>query len=157
MIDEPARDPPRARAALPTPARPSFQELLTGDWDSQLIELDGIVRGIHPVNDSKDITSCSTSAVGTWRVMAQLPGTWPGPLPEHLVDAEVRIRGVAGTLFNQQRQLVGLQLFIPSLDMVTTLAPSSPIRLRRPCTPSPRSTGGCRGMAWAVASACAAR
>ncbi len=111
---------------LPVPARPSFQELLTGDWDSQVIELDGVVRGIHAPSEAKDRHLLFDVAVGTWRVIAQLPGTWSGPLPEHLVDAKVRIRGVAGTLFNHRRQLVGLQLFIPSLDMVTTVAPSRP-------------------------------
>ena len=111
---------------LPVPARPSFQELLTGAWDSQYIELDGVVRGIYLLSDAKKKHLQFDVVVGTWRVLAQLPGTWSGPLPEHLVDAKVRIRGVAGTLFNQQRQLVGLQLFIPSLDMVTTLAASQP-------------------------------
>ncbi len=111
---------------LPVPARPSFEELLTGDWDSQTIEIDGIVRGIHPVTQAKERHLLFDVTVGTWRVLAQLPGPWAGPLPEHLVDAKVRIRGVAGTLFNPQRQLVGLQLFIPSLDRIRTLAPSRP-------------------------------
>jgi len=111
---------------LPVPARPSFQELLTGDWDSQFIELDGIVRGIYPLSENKTQHLLFEVVVGTWRVLAQLPGKWTGPLPQHLVDAEVRIRGVAGTLFNQQRQLVRLQFFIPTLDMVTTVAPSRP-------------------------------
>ena len=105
---------------LPEPARPTFHQLLTGDWDSQFIELDGIVRGIHPLSQAKDEHLLFEVVVGTWRVLAQLPGKWTGPLPQHLVDAEVRIRGVAGTLFNQQRQLVGLQLFIPTLDMLVT-------------------------------------
>jgi PAS domain-containing protein len=114
------------KGRVPEPARPSFQELLTGNWDSQMIELDGIVRGIHPLSEGKNRHLLFDVTVGTWRVLAQLPGPWSGPLPEDLVDAEVRIRGVAGTLFNQQRQLVGLQLFIPSLDMVRRVAPSRP-------------------------------
>ena len=119
MIDAP-RVTRLGDGRMPEPARPSFQELLTGDWDGQLIELGGIVRGIHPLS-VKENHLVFDVAVGTWRVLAQLPGVWTGPPPEHLVDAEVRIRGVAGTLFNKQRQLVGLQLFIPSLDMVTTV------------------------------------
>jgi PAS domain S-box-containing protein len=110
---------------LPAPARPSLQELLTGEWDSQHIELEGIVRGVHPLS-AKDGHLLFDVAVGSWRVLAQLPGKRTGALPEHLVDSKVRIRGVAGTLFNQQRQLVGLQLFIPSLDEVTTLSPGEP-------------------------------
>ena len=111
---------------LPRPASPSFQEMLSGDWDSQFVELDGIVRGVRPVTSARDNHLYFDVAVGTWRVIAQLPGRWTGQAPEHLVDARVRIRGVAGTLFNPQRQLVGLQLFIPSLDLVTTLEASRP-------------------------------
>ena len=106
---------------LPVPARPTFQDLLTGEWDSQHIELDGIVRGIYPLS-AKGEHLLFDVAVGTWRVLAQLPGKRSGALPEHLVDSKVRIRGVAGTLFNPQRQLVGLQLFVPSLEQVTTLS-----------------------------------
>lgn len=35
--------------------------------------------------------------------------------PTQLIDAEVHFRAVCGTLFNQKRQLIGIQLFIPSL------------------------------------------
>jgi PAS domain S-box-containing protein len=112
------------KATLPEPQRPTFEQLLTGDWDSQFIELDGIVRGVHPVSEKKGRHLLFDVAVGTWRVLAQFPGQWTAPPPQHLVDAKVRIRGVAGTLFNPQRQLVGLQLFVPSLDFLTTLEPS---------------------------------
>jgi PAS domain S-box-containing protein len=105
---------------LPTPARPDYQQLLTGEWDSQHVELEGIVRGVHPLS-VKEGHLLFDVAVGTWRVLAQLPGLWKGELPEYLVDSRVRIRGVAGTLFNQQHQLVGLQLFVPSLAFVTPL------------------------------------
>jgi PAS domain S-box-containing protein len=107
---------------LPAPAKPDFQKLLTGEWDSQHVELEGIVRGLHPLS-VKEGHLLFDVAVGTWRVLAQLPGRWTGERPEYLVDSRVRIRGVAGTLFNQQQQLVGLQLFVPSLAFVTPLSP----------------------------------
>ena len=112
------------QGALPEPRRPTFEQLLTGGWDSQYIELDGIVRGVHPISEKKQRHLLFDVAVGTWRVLAQFPGAWTGAPPEHMVDAKVRIRGVAGTLFNPQRQLVGLQLFVPSPDFLTTLEPS---------------------------------
>ncbi len=103
---------------LPAPARPSFQELLTGEWDSQFIEIDGVVRGVRPIDETASRHLYFELSVGTWRVLAQLPGRWTGAVPEDLVDAHVRLRGVAGTLFNAQRQLSGLQIFIPSMEMV---------------------------------------
>ena len=109
------------RGEMPEPERPSFDDLLSGDWDSQFVELTGVVRGIWPLTDARDYHLYLDIVVGTWRVLAQLPGRWTGPLPEHLVDARVRIRGVAGTMFNKQRQRIGLQLFAPTLDEITTL------------------------------------
>ncbi|HEY8536778.1 MAG TPA: ATP-binding protein [Vicinamibacterales bacterium] len=106
---------------LPEPARPSFQQLLTGEWDSQFIEIDGVVRGVRPLEETASRHLYFDVSVGTWRVLAQLPGRWTGELPEHLVDAHVRLRGVGGTLFNAQRQLSGLQIFLPSMDMVTVI------------------------------------
>ncbi len=143
---------------MPVPARPSFQELLTGDWDSQFIELDGIVRGIHPLSDGKEKHLLFDVVVGTWRVLAQLPGTWSGPLPEHLVDAKVRIRGVAGTLFNQQRQLVGTAALHPvarhgddagAVAARSVRGAGAHHRLAQPVGVAPS--------AWAVACASAAR
>ena len=46
----------------------------------------------------------------------------------NLVDREIRITGVLGTLFNKQRQLVGVRLFIPDLSFIEILdrIPNSP-------------------------------
>jgi PAS domain S-box-containing protein len=53
------------------------------------------------------------------------------PAPTHLVDSEVRLDGVCGTIFNQKRQLVGLRLFVPGLEFVEPerTAPNDPYSL----------------------------
>ncbi|WP_410971940.1 hypothetical protein, partial [Salmonella sp. SAL4445] len=44
--------------------------------------------------------------------------------PEHLIDAKVRIRGVCGALFNDKRQLLGIQIHIPGLDYISMVEPA---------------------------------
>ena len=53
------------------------------------------------------------------------------PVPTHLVDAKVHINGVCATIFNQKRQLVGVRLFVPSLEFITSerTAPDDPFAL----------------------------
>ena len=49
----------------------------------------------------------------------------------YLVDSAVTVRGACGTLFNHRRQLVGVQIFAPSLDQVTVdqASPADPYTL----------------------------
>ena len=42
----------------------------------------------------------------------------------YLVDSAVTVRGACGTLFNDRRQLVGVQIFAPSVDEVSVDQPS---------------------------------
>lgn len=92
-------------------ARPvSIEELLTGQEDSQLVELNGIVRSVKSSGQSK---RCEVELVmGGERFTAhtkQLPVTQT----DELVDSTVKVRGVCSTLFNRQRQLFGFRLLVP--------------------------------------------
>ena len=76
------------------PARPSFLADLAGrKQDGQRIELQGVV---HSANESE---------------------SWGRPVL-FLVDATVRVRGVSGTAFDENRQFIGARLFVPSMDDV---------------------------------------
>jgi PAS domain S-box-containing protein len=46
---------------------------------------------------------------------AQIP-SFQQSIPSKLIDSEVRVRAVCGTIFNKMRQLIGVQLFISHLD-----------------------------------------
>jgi len=40
------------------------------------------------------------------------------PLPDSLLDAEVRIQGVCGSLFNFKRQVLGMQIYVPDASFI---------------------------------------
>ena len=43
--------------------------------------------------------------------------------PSQFVDAEVRIRGACGAIFNNKLQLVGILLYVPGLKQIEVLKP----------------------------------
>jgi len=87
---------------------------------------------------------------------ALLTGYDHRPAPANLVDAEVRVQGVCGTIFNQKRQLLGVQLFVNDLEDIQIVrpAPADPFALSV-C----RSTVCCvfwRRIPWTTACGCKA-
>ncbi|HYJ47614.1 MAG TPA: PAS domain S-box protein, partial [Pyrinomonadaceae bacterium] len=53
----------------------------------------------------------------------QVPNYNAEDMPLQFVDAEVSVHAVCGTQFNQKRQLVGVQLFIPTLSDISVEKP----------------------------------
>jgi len=106
------------RAALPTAARPSLETMLSTDEDSQWVETQGIVRQVRLLEGllSLDI------AVPGGRLKAMIPGV-AGPAPQGYVDAEVRVQGACGAIFNNKLQLVGILLYVPDLSHIEVLQP----------------------------------
>ena len=105
----------RSGAALPAPKRASSDELLTGQYDGQRVEVGGVIRALNRGNAGHlffDIV------VGGTRMTGEVPGFGTRPLPDALVGSRVRIRSVAGSLFNKQRQLTGVKLFVSAIDDV---------------------------------------
>jgi PAS domain S-box-containing protein len=69
-------------------------------------------------------------AVSGGRLRVEIP-QFHAPIPDWLVDAEVLIRGACGALFNQKNQLIGVLLYVPSLDEVRVekAAPADPFAM----------------------------
>jgi PAS domain S-box-containing protein len=116
------------RHALPTAHPLNVERGMSGLEDSQWVETNGVVQRAWLWKDGHlllDLVSAGLS------IQVNLPGVWHGPLPTHLIDAEVRLRGVCGAVFNQRRQLLGLSLFVPSLDhiQIDKRAPDDPFTL----------------------------
>jgi hypothetical protein len=107
------------RGRMPEPIRVAAAELFTGRYDSQWVEVEGIVQSV--LRDEANAALYIVSGTHRFRIIVPDLGD---RLPTHLIDRNVRVRGACGSIFNERRQLLGVQLFAPSLDHVTALGPS---------------------------------
>jgi signal transduction histidine kinase/DNA-binding response OmpR family regulator len=102
------------RASLPRARRVDIERLFTGKEDSQWVEIAGVVRSVNRTETNQVFLHL---AAGRTRFTVLIP-EFKGAAPTHLVDSLVRVSGVSGTLFNQKRQLIGVQHYVPSFDYV---------------------------------------
>ena len=111
-------------ARLPVAELSSLDDLVTGADDSQWVETHGIVHSVEIENRlPPDMRTTPPMLVlgissGVHQFKARVVRFQPGVEYSYLLDAAITIRGVCGTLFNDKRQLVGIQLFVPSLEQV---------------------------------------
>jgi diguanylate cyclase (GGDEF)-like protein len=111
---------------VPTARHVSLDRLSTGVEDGQWIEIEGTVRWANTSN------TMLTLIVSSGRVQVEvMTPRYSTKQYLRLVDARVRIRGTAGPVFNQRRQLIGVNMYTPSLDEVRVLepAPADPFTL----------------------------
>jgi len=110
---------------LPAAKSVSVEELLTGQEDSQFVELRGIVRALKPSGDSK---RCELDLVAGGERFTAYAKDLPANQTNVLVDSTVKVRGVCSTLFNRQRQLFGFRLLVarPSDVAMEKPAPGDP-------------------------------
>jgi PAS domain S-box-containing protein len=101
----------------------TFEQLVSGQEDSQFVEVRGIVRAVH--FDEENRYFLVEIATGGGRLTAyasQLPVVQGGDL----VDSTVTVRGICVTRFNRQRQLFDIRLLVPRpTDLVVDRAEMS--------------------------------
>src|SRR6185295_5470668 len=102
---------------MPIPPRLSIDDLLSGRYDSHWVEAEGIVETVTTDGNYAYLSLVS----GSHRLRALVPGFSHRSLPTELVDARVKVRGACGTIFNHTRQLLGIQIFSPSLEYVSVI------------------------------------
>jgi hypothetical protein len=119
-------------AAEPKPMHLSYEDASTGSFDSQWVEMDGVVRSfIRQVEGNVLVVDVATPS-GSFKV--RIPN-YQAEFPMQWVDAKVRFRGVCGTAFNRRNQLVTIHLFVPSLRDSEVLQPASSNPFDVPATP----------------------
>jgi PAS domain S-box-containing protein len=103
----------------------SFEQVASGEEDSQFVEIHGIVRSVQW--DAATKYFVMGIATGGGRLTALVAGL-PVQAGEDLVDSTMRIRGVCVTRFNLQRQLFDTRLLVPRPEdlAVETPAPAHP-------------------------------
>lgn len=109
---------------FPSAAQVSFEQVASGQMDSQFVEMHGIVRDVHYDEDSGYYLVIIATGGGQLTAYAKtLPVN-----SDDLVDSTVTVRGVVVTQFNWQRQLFDIRLLLPrSTDLVIDKAsPADP-------------------------------
>ena len=112
------------RAPLPAPVELASVEYSDPRHHCQWVEMRGIVRAVDPeerAGEADRIRLELSTAHGRFRAI--IPRSAGTESPVLWVDAEVRLRGVFGSIFNGKRQLIGMQLCVPDLAEVEVLAP----------------------------------
>ncbi len=105
----------------------ALQQLADGQKDSQWVQVRGIVRSVsidrtswpEPVIAMTVASDGSQFSVRTPLGASQDISTWIGK--------EVLIQGVCGTLFNAERQLIGILFYVPRLEFIRPEAPADEV------------------------------
>jgi diguanylate cyclase (GGDEF)-like protein len=105
---------------LPAPKTGRFGIASWGREDCHFIELEGVVQRVARGKGDALLTLAWGSSTYKAHVLAS-----PASLA-HLVDAEVKLRGVCGALFNGKHQMLGIQMCVPGAEYIRVLrAPSA--------------------------------
>jgi diguanylate cyclase (GGDEF)-like protein len=101
-------------------SRVNLTDLLSGDWDSQWVEIEGMVQSVTESGGNAFLRVAlkdgSISALSTKQ---------PGIDYEGLLDTKVRLRGNAASIFNRHGQLTGAHIMFPGPASVKILEPGS--------------------------------
>ena len=106
----------RQRGELPRARPVTLDQLLSAREDSQLVEIAGVVRSAG--RDEKHHLALEIVNARE-RIPAFVPSFDGIAVPAGLgAGAVVRVQGVAGTRFNASRQMIGVQLFVPTVHQI---------------------------------------
>lgn len=105
---------------LPVALPMTIHRLLKGHEDSQRVEIEGVVRNMR-VDTGHLLLTLATHGD---KIQVQIPRFWHTPAPTNLVDAEVLVRGVCGTQFNDHRQLTGAIIFAHDTNCLQVIRPA---------------------------------
>jgi signal transduction histidine kinase len=120
------------RAPLPTPRAVNYEQLASGIFNYEWVEVRGTVRAFRADEDRRGVL---TLGMGNGRLEILTNRANP-PEAEKLIDAAVRVTGLAAGFINDKRQLVAPHLRIDTLAAfeVEQPAPEDPFAL--PVTPA---------------------
>jgi signal transduction histidine kinase len=99
--------------ALPAYQPVTAEELFQPAMDCHPVEVTAVVKGTSFMDQSLVVDL----QIDGWLVRSLMPQREPlSKLPWQLLERRVKVRGVAGTHFNDQRQMSGRLLFVHGLD-----------------------------------------
>jgi diguanylate cyclase (GGDEF)-like protein len=111
-----------AHGTLPAPKPAKFEDLIDARLDSQFVQLEG--RVLSATREGSKSTDGLRIHIGMEKGTVEGIIGRPDKLqPEYLLDADIRLTGVAGGEFDSRGQLAGVALSINSAQQVTILHP----------------------------------
>ncbi len=102
----------------PEPKRVSSEQLASGEYDGQWVEMEEFLRSIGVVNGHLSVRLGRQLKFSMFVALTNGQTT-----PMHLAESEVRVRGVAGSVYNDVGRRTGGRLYVPGLEHVTVLLP----------------------------------
>ena len=111
-------------APMPPAKRLDFDRLAATEEDSQWAEVEGVVHGFVrdevPVPPAVDTSLALQVAISGGELLAWVPWMSEAQATQ-LVDSKVRLRGVAGAIFNKSNEWVGARLYVPAAGQLEVL------------------------------------
>jgi len=105
---------PLGDGSFPTAKKISFEDIATGQEDSQFVEISGIVRSA--ILDPQENYYHLKIATGGGFLEALTNKKLPAGNADDLADSRVQIRGICTSRFNSQRQLYDVRLLVPRAE-----------------------------------------
>ena len=114
------------KSRLPAPRKVSSQDLFSGVYDCDWIEVQGLVRAVHYGTGTVALEIESNG-----RSFPAASVVEPGANYEALIDSQIRLVANTSPVFNARRQMVGVHAFFPSLRQIRVIraAPDDPFEL----------------------------
>lgn len=117
------------KGVLPKAPLFAFSELANGQQDSQWAQVRGVVRTVTIDRGSwRELTAVVRIASEGGEFQARVPLAHEQDLSS-MVDSEVLVQGVCGSLYNANRQLTGILFYIPRLTYIKIEAPATEVPL----------------------------
>jgi hypothetical protein len=129
---------------LPTPVSASFDQLITGKFDSVRVTVRGVVRGANP----EILVGASRTSGSALRIMTDggyvdaIVNNGSAEQMASLLDDQVAVTGVAGGTFDGKHELTGIKLHVPEFSDLKILKPAAASAWSLPETPIDQIMGG---------------
>jgi signal transduction histidine kinase/DNA-binding response OmpR family regulator len=107
-------------SSMPSPSPAAFDDLLFGKMDSAWVQTEGIVQSVQIYDSVTEKHVWMQWGEHLYLLLVHNPSG--RPLPP--ADSRVRVQGVCATLYNARRQIVGIQLYVPSPEFVRVIEPA---------------------------------
>jgi PAS domain S-box-containing protein len=107
------------KGPLPEPVRTSLEELATGRYDCMRVSVTTTIRWMFVAYDRLYLHVGESTS----QYEVQVP-EYRGPLPVHLLDARVRLTGIAGVRISSEGHLLGVRITFSSLDEIELVTPA---------------------------------